>query len=105
MGTHYPTHDALYVDMTHQPTFLKNPCPDDVPILEELYGVRKKLKIAVLGAGCTGLNILKVAEDNLTNVEIVCYENHEDVGGTWYENRYPGCACDIPSAIYQFPGD
>ncbi len=25
------------------------------------------------------------------------------VGGTWYENRYPGCACDIPAHTYTFP--
>jgi len=24
------------------------------------------------------------------------------VGGTWYHNRYPGCACDIPSPLYSF---
>jgi cation diffusion facilitator CzcD-associated flavoprotein CzcO len=24
------------------------------------------------------------------------------VGGTWYHNRYPGCACDIPSHLYSF---
>lgn len=25
-----------------------------------------------------------------------------EVGGTWYENVYDGCACDIPSVCYQF---
>jgi cation diffusion facilitator CzcD-associated flavoprotein CzcO len=24
------------------------------------------------------------------------------VGGTWYHNRYPGCACDVPSHLYSF---
>lgn len=28
------------------------------------------------------------------------YEKNEDIGGTWLENRYPGCACDIPSHAY-----
>lgn len=28
------------------------------------------------------------------------YEKHSDVGGTWYENRYPGCVCDNPSHTY-----
>ena len=27
-------------------------------------------------------------------------EKGHDFGGTWYENRYPGCACDIPSHVY-----
>ena len=27
-------------------------------------------------------------------------ERADDVGGTWRENTYPGCACDIPSRVY-----
>lgn len=30
------------------------------------------------------------------------YEKNHDVGGTWLENRYPGCTCDMPSHSYQF---
>lgn len=82
---------------------MNDPAPDDVNILEQLYGTRKKLRVAMLGAGMSGLNFFKVAEEKLKNVEIVCYEKNADVGGTWYENRYPGCACDIPSVVYQFP--
>ncbi|EXJ82626.1 hypothetical protein A1O3_06439 [Capronia epimyces CBS 606.96] len=82
---------------------VNNPSPDDVKILEQLYGTRKKMRIAVLGAGVSGLNFFKFAEDKLKNVEIICYEKNADIGGTWYENRYPGCACDIPSVVYQFP--
>ena len=26
----------------------------------------------------------------------------EEIGGTWWDNRYPGCACDIPSHLYSF---
>ncbi|KIW94844.1 uncharacterized protein Z519_04822 [Cladophialophora bantiana CBS 173.52] len=86
-----------------QRPLLNNPSPDDVEILEQLYGTRKKMRIAVLGAGMSGLNFFKTAEERLKNVEIICYEKNADVGGTWYENRYPGCACDIPSVVYQFP--
>ena len=38
----------------------------------------------------------------MEGLEMVCYEKNRDVGGTWLENRYPGCACDIPSVNYQF---
>ena len=75
----------------------------DVTIREEPYGTKKKMRIALLGAGVSGLNFFKFAEEKLENVEIVCYEKNSDVGGTWLENRYPGCACDIPSVVYQFP--
>jgi len=29
-------------------------------------------------------------------------EKADGVGGTWYHNRYPGCACDVPSHLYSF---
>jgi hypothetical protein len=76
---------------------------EDVSIRPEPFGTEKKMRIAMLGAGISGLNFFKFAEQKLENVEIVCYEKNRDVGGTWLENRYPGCACDIPSVVYQFP--
>ncbi|ORX90048.1 flavin-binding monooxygenase-like protein [Basidiobolus meristosporus CBS 931.73] len=30
------------------------------------------------------------------------YESGDDLGGTWLANKYPGCACDIPSHVYSF---
>ncbi|KAL7790804.1 hypothetical protein V8C37DRAFT_410783 [Trichoderma ceciliae] len=30
------------------------------------------------------------------------FEKHSDLGGTWFVNRYPGCACDVPSLLYSF---
>ncbi|KAL6248051.1 hypothetical protein RBB50_005399 [Rhinocladiella similis] len=86
-----------------RPKVLNNPTDDDVTILEQLYGTRKKMRVVMLGAGMSGLNFFKFAEEKLKNVEIICYEKNPDIGGTWYENRYPGCACDIPSVAYQFP--
>lgn len=38
----------------------------------------------------------------ISSVEHVIYEKNEDIGGTWLENRYPGCACDVPSHAYTF---
>jgi cation diffusion facilitator CzcD-associated flavoprotein CzcO len=75
----------------------------DVTIREENFGTKKKMRIAMFGAGISGINFFKFAEEKLENVDIVCYEKNHDVGGTWLENRYPGCACDIPSVVYQFP--
>jgi cation diffusion facilitator CzcD-associated flavoprotein CzcO len=34
--------------------------------------------------------------------DFVLLEKGGSVGGTWYHNRYPGCACDIPSFLYSF---
>lgn len=107
---------TLEVDSRHKPLqpehmtnggsdhiWLNNPSADDITIKEQLLGTKKKMRVVFLGAGVSGLNFFHFAEQRLTNVEIVCYEKNADVGGTWFENRYPGCACDIPSVVYQFP--
>ncbi|EME84918.1 uncharacterized protein MYCFIDRAFT_153069 [Pseudocercospora fijiensis CIRAD86] len=71
-------------------------------IREQPYGTKRKVKVILMGAGASTLNFLKKAEEQLQNVDITVYEKNHDVGGTWLENRYPGCACDIPSVNYQF---
>ena len=35
-------------------------------------------------------------------VDFVILEKAGDIGGTWRDNSYPGCACDIPSHLYSF---
>lgn len=71
-------------------------------IREQPLGTLKPVKVILMGAGASTLNFLKKAEEEMANLEIVVYEKNSDVGGTWFENRYPGCACDIPSVNYQF---
>jgi cation diffusion facilitator CzcD-associated flavoprotein CzcO len=34
------------------------------------------------------------------NFELVIFEKNEEISGTWWENKYPGCACDIPAHTY-----
>lgn len=61
----------------------------------------EKHHIAILGAGPGGLCIaIQLRRAGLT--DFVVLEKAEGVGGTWYHNRYPGCACDIPSHLYSF---
>lgn len=65
-------------------------------------GTAKPVRIVCIGAGASGLNMIRTVRLNLTNYDLVVYEKNEEVGGTWFENRYPGCRCDIPSHNYQF---
>ena len=71
-------------------------------ILEQPMGTLRPLRVILMGAGASALNFFHQAELSLPHVAITCYEKNADVGGTWLENRYPGCACDIPSVNYQF---
>lgn len=62
----------------------------------------RPLKVICIGAGFSGiLNAYKIQKE-CQNVEFKIYEKNEDIGGTWLENRYPGCACDIPSHAYTY---
>ena len=35
-------------------------------------------------------------------VDFVILEKADDIGGTWRDNTYPGCACDIPAHMYSY---
>lgn len=62
---------------------------------------RRDLRIAILGAGPGGLCMaIRLAEAGFEQFQIL--ERADGVGGTWYHNRYPGCACDVPSHLYSF---
>ncbi|KAL2022759.1 hypothetical protein VTK56DRAFT_4575 [Thermocarpiscus australiensis] len=71
-------------------------------VREQPLGTTRHIRIVVIGAGASGLNMIRTLRLNLTDYELVVYEKNADVGGTWHENRYPGCRCDVPSHSYQF---
>jgi cation diffusion facilitator CzcD-associated flavoprotein CzcO len=56
----------------------------------------RPMKVIVIGAGFSGIYCGIRIPQKLKNVQLTIYEKNEGVGGTWWENRYPGCACDIP---------
>lgn len=58
----------------------------------------KEFDAIVLGAGFAGMYMLHLLRDNGYSVQV--YETGDGVGGTWYWNRYPGAACDVPSLYY-----
>ncbi|KAE8332644.1 hypothetical protein BDV39DRAFT_188764 [Aspergillus sergii] len=60
----------------------------------------RRIRVIIIGAGASGLLMAYKLQRNFDNVEFQIYEKNPDIGGTWYENRYPGCACDNPSHTY-----
>lgn len=56
----------------------------------------RPLKVRVIGAGISGVYLGIRIPQRLRNVDLAIYEKNDGLGGTWWENRYPGCACDIP---------
>jgi cation diffusion facilitator CzcD-associated flavoprotein CzcO len=56
-------------------------------------------RIAVVGAGFSGLCMaIRLKQQGIE--DFVVLEREDEVGGTWRDNTYPGCQCDIPSALY-----
>lgn len=57
--------------------------------------------VLMVGAGFSGLCMaIKLLEAGMKDFPLI--EKSDDIGGTWYDNRYPGRACDVPSHLYAF---
>ena len=55
----------------------------------------------IVGAGISGLaTAIKLQKTGYHNFKII--EKASRVGGTWRENTYPGCGCDVPSSLYSY---
>ena len=54
----------------------------------------------IIGAGisglCAGIELAKAG------IPYTIVERSHELGGVWFENRYPGAACDVPSHLYSF---
>jgi len=57
--------------------------------------------VAIIGAGfgglCMAIKLLEAGHD-----DFMMFEKASSTGGTWRDNTYPGCACDIPSHLYSY---
>ncbi len=61
-------------------------------------------RVAILGAGFSGLGMAARLQDSGEN-SFVILEKAGSIGGTWRDNSYPGCACDVPSHLYWYSFD
>jgi len=61
------------------------------------------VEVVVVGAGFAGLYMLHRLRQLGFSTRVL--EAADDVGGTWYWNRYPGARCDIPTTDYTYSFD
>ncbi|KAK3319711.1 hypothetical protein B0T19DRAFT_361556 [Cercophora scortea] len=59
-------------------------------------------QFACIGAGFSGIGLGAQLQRWYGITDIRFFDRYSDLGGTWLVNRYPGCACDVPSALYSF---
>lgn len=66
-------------------------------VLEQYHSKPTKLRVACVGAGASGLCLAYKMERQLVpgSWELTLFEKNPQFGGTWYENTYPGVACDV----------
>jgi cation diffusion facilitator CzcD-associated flavoprotein CzcO len=57
------------------------------------------VEIAIVGSGFSGLAMAARLKRE-GRADFIVLEKADDVGGTWRENTYPGCRCDVPSHVY-----
>ncbi|KAL5363724.1 hypothetical protein BJX96DRAFT_187225 [Aspergillus floccosus] len=60
----------------------------------------RQIRILCIGAGASGLLFAYKLQRSFSNYSLTIYEKNSEVAGTWWENKYPGCACDVPSHNY-----
>ncbi len=62
---------------------------------------RAHARVAIIGTGFGGLGAaIRLRQEGVR--DIVLFERAGEVGGTWRDNSYPGCACDVQSHLYCF---
>ncbi|NJP99794.1 flavin-containing monooxygenase [Streptomyces zingiberis] len=61
----------------------------------------RHVRVAVIGSGFGGLGAaVRLRRAGITDFAVL--ERADAIGGTWRDNDYPGCACDVPSHLYSF---
>ncbi|HEX2809984.1 MAG TPA: NAD(P)/FAD-dependent oxidoreductase, partial [Kineosporiaceae bacterium] len=58
------------------------------------------MRVVVIGAGFGGIGATVTL--GRAGHEVVVLERAGEIGGTWRDNTYPGCTCDVPSHLYSF---
>ena len=88
------THEYIDYALSELDFAPKTNLPPVVPSVAEGFNV------AIIGGGMSGLLAgIKMQE---LGVRFTIFEKNADVGGTWFENRYPGCRVDSPNHVYSY---
>ena len=59
------------------------------------------VSVAIVGSGFSGIGLaIRLRQEGIEDFTVL--ERNAGVGGTWWANTYPGCACDVPSHLYSF---
>src|ERR1700736_5308981 len=75
--------------------------PTAAPAIRQRITTRRSVEVAIVGAGFGGIaTAIELKRSGINHITIL--DRAPDLGGTWFYNSYPGCACDVPSHLYSF---
>ena len=61
---------------------------------------KSKPNVVIIGSGLCG--ILAGIKLSKAGIPFIIIEKNDSIGGTWYENTYPGCGVDTPNHVYAY---
>jgi cation diffusion facilitator CzcD-associated flavoprotein CzcO len=62
---------------------------------------RRHVRVGIVGAGFSGICMaIRLKQAGIHDFAII--ERADELGGTWRDNTYPGCSCDVPSHLYSY---
>ena len=73
---------------------------DSGPLARKRLDDAGDFTVAIIGAGVSGLSA--AVELKAAGVDYQIIERNDGLGGSWWDNRYPGCGVDTPSYVYSF---
>ena len=79
-----------------------NGIKDLPPLYTHCVDDYRPMKVIVIGAGLSGILAGIRFPQYIKNLDLTIYDKNTNVGGTWFENKYPGVRCDVPSHCYQY---
>jgi len=69
--------------------------------LQAVTPAPRTVGLIIIGGGFAGIGMaIRLRQRGLH--DFVILERANDLGGTWRDNQYPGCACDVQSSLYSF---
>ena len=73
---------------------------DSGPLARKRVDGAGDFTVAIIGAGVSGLSA--AVELKAAGIDYQLIERNDGLGGSWWDNRYPGCGVDTPSYVYSF---
>lgn len=81
----------------------------DIPTLDRIHRINgygdhsyTYIPVVIIGAGESGICMAYKLKHRLGFDQFKLFDRQSGIGGTWWINRYPGVACDVPAVFYSF---